>query len=129
MARSILLVEDDADIRMALRDLLAADGFVVHTARDGQHALRVLERIELPSLIVLDYKMPVMNGSQFLAAKRRNARLRDIPVVLLSAWTREWSGRLEVAEMLGKPVDPELLLTTVRAICGDHVRERIEATD
>jgi len=119
MARSILLVEDDADVRMALRDFLEEEGFVVHTGRDGQHALQVLEKIDVPDLILLDYKMPVMDGRQFLSLLRRNPRLQVIPVVILSAATREWSGaHLEVEEVLSKPLDLEVLLGAVNRICA-----------
>lgn len=125
MPRSILLVDDDSDIRISLRQLLVDEGFVVHTAYDGQHALQVLERIELPGLILLDYKMPVMDGKQFLAAIRRNPRLQALPTVLLSAATREWSGaHLEVADVVTKPVDVELLLSTVRRFCGNGAEHR-----
>ncbi|HEV8381836.1 MAG TPA: response regulator [Gemmatimonadales bacterium] len=114
---SILLVDDDADIRMTLRDFLTGAGFVVHTARDGQHALYVLERMDPPDVILLDYKMPVMDGKQFLAVQRRTPRLENIPVVILSAATREWSGaHLEVDEVLSKPVDLEVLLEAVNRI-------------
>lgn len=125
MARSILVVDDDPEIRNSLRELLTGEGFVVHIANDGQHALQVLEKIIAPGLILLDYKMPVMDGKQFLAAMRRNARWQAIPVVILSAATREWSGaRLEVTEVLHKPVDMDLLVSTVRAICGEGVQRR-----
>ena len=122
MARSILLVDDDADTRMMLRDFLEEEGFIVHTAREGQHALHVLEKIEPPDLILLDYKMPVMDGKQFLAMMRGNPRLQTIPVVIMSAATREWSGaHLEVEEVLTKPVDLEILLTTVNRICAPRL--------
>jgi CheY-like chemotaxis protein len=125
MARSILLVDDDAEIRNSLRDLLTDEGFVVHTANDGQHALQILDRILLPGLILLDYKMPTMDGRQFLGVMRRNPKWQFIPVVILSAATREWSGaRLEVNEVLNKPVDIELLLSTVRGICGNGAAPR-----
>jgi CheY-like chemotaxis protein len=114
---SILLIDDEMDTRLALRDFLAEAGFIVHTARDGQHALHTLEKMDLPDLILLDYKMPVMDGKQFLSIQRRTPRLQGIPVVILSAATREWSGaHLEVEEVLSKPVDLELLLTTVNRI-------------
>lgn len=125
MARPILLIDDDADIRISLRELLVDEGFVVHTANEGQHALQVLERILPPGLILLDYKMPVMDGRQFLTAMRQNPQWQAIPVVILSAHTREWSGaRLEVADILTKPVDIDLLLSTVQAICGNGVQQR-----
>lgn len=102
---------------MTLRDFLTGAGFVVHTARDGQHALYVLERMDPPDVILLDYKMPVMDGKQFLAVQRRTPRLENIPVVILSAATREWSGaHLEVDEVLSKPVDLEVLLEAVNRI-------------
>jgi len=117
--RSILLVDDDADTRRTLREFLTGEGFLVHTARDGQHALNVLERIE-PDLILLDYKMPVMDGKQFLSVMRRTPQFQTIPVVILSAATREWSGaNLEVVDVLTKPVDLELLLATVGRILAE----------
>lgn len=117
--RSILLVDDDADTRRTLREFLTGEGFLVHTARDGQHALNVLERIE-PDLILLDYKMPVMDGKQFLSVMRRTPQFQTIPVVILSAATREWSGaNLEVVDVLTKPVDLDLLLATVGRILAE----------
>jgi CheY-like chemotaxis protein len=114
---SILLIDDELDTRLLLRDFLTDAGFVVYTARNGQHALHTLEKIELPDLILLDYKMPVMDGKQFLAVLRGIPRLQDIPVVILSAATREWSGaHLEVEEVLSKPIDLEVLLTSVNRI-------------
>jgi CheY-like chemotaxis protein len=105
---------------MTLRDLLEDEGFVVYTARDGQHALQVLEKIDLPDLILLDYKMPNMDGRQFLSIQRRIPKLQPIPVVVLSAATREWSGaHLEVDEILSKPIDLEMLLSTVNRICAE----------
>ncbi|HYT62497.1 MAG TPA: response regulator [Gemmatimonadales bacterium] len=121
--RTILVIEDDADTRVTLRDFLIGEGFVVHTARDGQHALHVLDKMDLlPDLILLDYKMPVMDGKQFLGMMRRTPRLGSIPVVLLSAATREWSGaHLEVEDVLSKPIDLELLLTTVNRISAEQL--------
>ena len=111
---------------MLLRDFLTAQGFVVHSAREGQHALHMLARMDPPDLILLDYKMPVMDGKQFLSILRTMPRFHATPVVILSAATREWSGaHLEVEELLSKPVDLELLLETVNRILAPPVPGRL----
>ena len=120
--RTILLIDDDTDTRVTLRDFLMGQGFAVQTARDGQHALHVLDKMDPPDLILLDYKMPVMDGKQFLSVMRRMPRLQSLPVVLLSAATREWSGaHLEVEDVLSKPLDLEVLVTTVNRICAEQL--------
>jgi CheY-like chemotaxis protein len=118
VVRSVLLVDDDDDMRASVSELLTLEGFLVHTARNGQDALDLLYTIDAPALILLDFMMPVMNGSQFLAAKRRDARLRAIPVAILSAWTREWTGEaLGVNHVLAKPIAPESLIALVAQYC------------
>ena len=63
--------------------------------------------------------MPVMDGKQFLAVLRRTPSLQTIPVIILSAATREWSGaHLEVEEVLSKPIDLELLRAAVNRVCA-----------
>lgn len=132
MAKTILVVDDDPDTRELLSEVLVGEGYEVHVARDGRHAFQVLAHIGTPDLILLDYLMPVMNGSHFLARKRRNPRLRSIPVVLLSAWTRAWSAtRRDAIEVLSKPVDLVRLLALVQRICAGQspVSSPARATD
>ena len=115
MAR-ILLVEDDADSREAVRDILEDAGHTVATAQNGREGLSWLEQQPAPDLILLDLMMPVMNGWQLMSELSRNDRLHPIPVVLLSA-----SGDLATkARELGavgylrKPLDLDDLLAAVQ---------------
>ena len=118
VTRSILLVDDDDDMRTALTQFLADEGFAVHTARNGREALTRLGEIEPPGLILLDLMMPVMDGSQFLAERRSDPRLSRIPVVIMSAWTRDWRGdSVGVEAVVTKPIRPEQLVTLVARYC------------
>lgn len=118
IVRSVLLIDDDDELRTTLAEFLGEEGYVVHTARNGQDAVDLLHTIDPPALILVDFSMPVMNGTQFLAAKGRDARLSSIPVAILSAFTREWSGEaIGVNHVLTKPIDPERLLTLIAQYC------------
>ncbi len=84
VARRVLVVDDDGDLRRRLRGLLEKEGWEVDEAGDGQAALdRLAQR--RPGLILLDLLMPGMDGFEFLAALRRRKEDRSIPVVALTA--------------------------------------------
>ena len=104
---SILLVEDDRDIREALVEALTDAGYDVHSAIDGLDALEQLQAAAaLPHLIVLDLMMPRMNGAEFRQAILAEERLKGIPVLLLTAdaQARAKAEALDVAGYLRKPV-------------------------
>ncbi len=108
----LLLVEDDAELRQSLSDLLRDAGFDVEVAENGLVALTYLEDSPPPCLVLLDLMMPVMNGWEFREAQSRNQKISEIPVVILTA-----DGRAELkAESLGaagylrKPIEVERLL-------------------
>jgi CheY-like chemotaxis protein len=112
----ILLVEDDADIAEAISTCLADHGFTVVVAANGREALdTLLQSAPLPSLILLDLMMPVMDGWQFRAAQSAEPLLSGIPVVLLSAHVnvREAAEKMAVAGWLKKPVELTALLEAV----------------
>ena len=84
-AADILLVEDDEDLSEVLADLLTECGYQVATASHGLAALGYLEANPLPSLILLDWMMPVMDGEEFCRQKAESPAIADVPVFLLSA--------------------------------------------
>jgi CheY-like chemotaxis protein len=113
---TILLVEDDDDIRMSVAGILEDEGFTIVGASDGDDALRYLRAApEPPRLILLDLMMPVMDGWAFRAAQLADERLAEIPVVILSAATDvcKHAAQLNVSAYLVKPLDVPLLLNIV----------------
>ena len=117
LPRPILVVDDNACIREALRDLLIHEGYEVAEAENGQQALDRLMRVPTPCLVILDLVMPVMTGSEFLLAGRAFTAKRGIPILLLSAVRgQSWATR-HVDRTLRKPIDADLLLSTIAELC------------
>ncbi|HEY3109037.1 MAG TPA: response regulator, partial [Chloroflexota bacterium] len=83
--KTILVVEDDDDIRDSLTTLLIVSGFRVLSARNGREALAVLNECERPAVILLDLMMPEMDGWSFRAAQLRDPETAEIPVIVLTA--------------------------------------------
>jgi len=83
---SVFVVEDDHDVRVAVRLILEDEGYLVDSATDGRRALERLERSDPPDLILLDLMMPGMDGWEFASRLRAHPRLRGIPIVVISAF-------------------------------------------
>jgi CheY-like chemotaxis protein len=114
----LLIVEDDDGARVALGDFFGYEGYPVATCCNGQEALDYLHTKPLPSLIILDLQMPVMNGWQFCREKQKEAALAAVPVVAVTAF--QSPGNLEVDAVMQKPIDIERLMDLVRWYCPDH---------
>jgi CheY-like chemotaxis protein len=121
-SKTILVVDDDFDVREALCDVLREEGFPVAAVADGVEALEYLRAQPAPTLILLDLMMPRMDGAQFRAEQQRDPDLATIPVVLLSADTRivEMTETLSAHGYLRKPVDLHRLIETVRYFHTRH---------
>jgi two-component system, chemotaxis family, chemotaxis protein CheY len=118
---SVLIVEDDEDMRQILLQLLDYHGWPAIAASDGVEALEALQK-HRPSLILLDLAMPRMNGIQFRTAQRElpDKRLANVPVVLVSAVADapQYKSTLNAADVLVKPFEADRLLQAVES----HVR-------
>lgn len=115
--RPILVVEDDADIRSTLRQVLEAEGFSTDGAQNGAEALRKLLGDQMPCLVLLDLMMPIMSGPELLARMRQDPRLSSIPVVLVSAWAHEAEATEGAQGFLKKPIDLGALLDVAGRYC------------
>ena len=115
---SVMLIDDDPDIREILSEILSDAKYSVVTSSNGAHAMELLEQVT-PSLILLDLNMPVMDGVEFRQRQRKDARLSSIPTVVMSAvhQMRERVADLDVDDALSKPVDLKDLLRIVGEYC------------
>jgi DNA-binding response OmpR family regulator len=115
---TILIVEDDAEIRETMAVVLEAEGFGVKTASDGKEALDVLRQGAKPGLILLDLMMPGMNGWQFRDEQKRTPEYAKIPVIFVSALDPESprTSGLDGAGFLRKPFDLASLLAVVERV-------------
>lgn len=120
--KSILLVDDEADVAQGLAALLRARGYEVEIARDGLEALGRLEREPLPDLVLLDYEMPQLDGEEVLARLRREARTAHLPVLLATASTIDLSRLRRVSGLLRKPYPRHVLFAMIaRLLEGGRV--------
>lgn len=112
----MLVVEDDRDIREAVGIFLGAEGWDVTEAGNGREALDCLRRRGPPDVILLDLRMPVMDGRRFCAELARDTALATVPVLLLSAYEEVDVAELEglgVRGYLAKPIRFERLVSAV----------------
>jgi DNA-binding response OmpR family regulator len=113
----ILVVEDDMDLGETVCEILKMSGYRAVHATDGLVALQMLGEGGLYDLILLDLMMPRMDGWAFRQAQMRDKKLKNIPVVVLSA-VGEISKPIKADDLLRKPVAPDSLLETVRKFTG-----------
>jgi CheY-like chemotaxis protein len=114
----ILVIDDDPDLRRALREVLEDEGYEVSCAENGEEALLALTG-RAPNAILLDLTMPVMDGWTFRERQRRDAKLAEIPTVVISAAysdARQVS-KLEPDAFLAKPFDVGALTETLQRLC------------
>jgi two-component system, OmpR family, response regulator MprA len=119
MMPTVLIVEDDADMREIERTTLGCAGYDVVEASDGAEGLASLER-RRPCVILLDLMMPRMDGLTFLAERRRRQLADGVPVVCVSAAGPEMvehAIRLGAQECIPKPADIDELCDRVEHYC------------
>ncbi len=109
---SILIVDDDLDIRQLFQLFLEDAGFVTYSASNGEEALKLLAQIPKPSLIILDLQMPVMNGWDFAKRLSEDPLFSKIPIIATTA--SDDSRGLKCEDFVRKPLDLFSLLPTIK---------------
>jgi DNA-binding response OmpR family regulator len=111
--KSVLVVDDDPNIRSLLQQELTEAGYKVRLAEDGRKALTLI-REETPGLVILDVMMPEMNGFDVAAVLKNDPVTMDIPIIILSILEDKERGfRLGVDRYLTKPIDTASLFHEV----------------
>lgn len=117
----VLAADDDLDNLNIIKLKLEAHGLQVVTARDGDQALR-MAREQSPALIILDVMMPKISGFKAARLIKFDAKLKAVPLILLTARTQELDrttgGEVGADLYLTKPFDPEHLLKEVKRLLG-----------
>ena len=122
MATTILIVDDEANLRKTLAEILSVRGYSILEADDGASAVELLRTVT-PDLIFSDWKMPRMGGEEFLQHLRSQPSLASVPVIVVTAYGSSHSAieavRLGAYDFVTKPFDlDEIVLTAERAL--DH---------
>jgi two-component system chemotaxis response regulator CheY len=111
----VLIVDDDAAIRAVLREIIEFGGYRVEVAVDGAQALAVLEHYR-PQVILLDMRMPVMDGWTFARRLRDQGNTTPIVVMTAAPDAKAWAAEVQAQGVLAKPFD----LVEVLAILAEH---------
>jgi CheY-like chemotaxis protein len=113
--RTVLAVDDDPELRSALRELLQEEGYSIETVANGAEARAVLDQGLRPGLVVLDVHMPVMSGLELLRELRADPSLRRLVVCVLTADAGLVPATAD--HVLRKPLSVTALLALVRRHC------------
>jgi two-component system, OmpR family, alkaline phosphatase synthesis response regulator PhoP len=138
MSKTVLIVDDEKDIRDLLAYNLSKEGFAVLTAADGNEALTLMGQHPI-SLVILDIMMPGLDGFEVCRRIRENQRWKALPVIFLTARSAEVDQivglELGADDYIQKPVSPRVLVARVKSILrrtnertpklGDEAEENI----
>jgi CheY-like chemotaxis protein len=119
--RSVMVVEDDPELRTIYEEVLSEHGYEVLAARDGVEALEHLDGGSVPCAVLLDLRMPRMTGWELADRLRADSRWSDVPLIVCAAYYRiaEEAVRLGARAWMQKPIDLNRLVGVIEDVCGD----------
>lgn len=125
----VLIIDDDPDVLQDLGGIFSAEGYEVHTARNGEEGLSQAEKVQ-PDIITLDIILPALDGWSVLKALKSNPSLKHIPVVVLSVLGDEEMGyALGAVDYISKPIDRDLVVETIHRFRDINTLSRVLVVD
>ncbi|WP_326522792.1 response regulator [Sphingomonas sp.] len=128
MAKRVLVVEDNELNLKLFCDLLRAHDFAAEPVRDGREAVARAKSFE-PDLVVMDIQLPYVSGLELIGQMKRDPRLRDVPVMAVTAYAgRDDEDRIRAAganAYVSKPISVMRFIEEVRALVPDTGGERL----
>jgi CheY-like chemotaxis protein len=118
MNNSVLVVDDDADIRAVLAEFLQFEDYAVASAANGREALAYLRAHPGTAVVLLDLMMPIMDGFQFREEQKRDPSIASVPVVVMTASGAFGPGSIDAERVLAKPLDLDRLLEALEGARG-----------
>ena len=115
---TVLVVDDDVDLQRVMTRLLTLERFVPVVAGNGQEALTYLRSGAVVDAILLDLRMPVMDGWAFRREQRADSGIAGVPVVVLSGTEPDRLAELDVAAAFRKPVSFPEVVAVLRRLCA-----------
>jgi len=123
--RRILLIEDDNGIRSVLRAILEEQGYLVDTAENGSRGLEMLRSALAPDLIVLDLRLPIMDGWEFRTIQKSDPAIGGIPVLAISADGSAQAAAIDAQQYLRKPFSGDQFLAAINQVLADAERRSL----
>jgi len=119
MAKKIVIVDDEADIVKILTYRLKAKGYEVFSAANGEDGLALIDK-ERPGLILLDLRLPGMDGLEVTKELRKKVALKDTPIILITANIENVAQKAREYDLdyMTKPIDPKILYEKVEKYMG-----------
>jgi CheY-like chemotaxis protein len=115
--KRVLIIEDFSALRLALRDVLNLEGFSVEHVANGKEAVEHLEKNGAPDAVIVDYRLPVMGGADFLAWLKGDPRFQSVFAIATSAASNE--SHCKGADFfMKKPLDTNALIQLLHDRCG-----------
>ena len=124
----VLYVEDDKDIRVPISQILTILGYEVMCANNGQLGVEAAESWK-PNIILMDLRMPVMDGPTAIRTLRSNPDTSDIPIFVLSAYsdakTRDLCSQIGVDRLISKPINVEKIDAAIKETLNRQTQARV----